>query len=296
MSQVWLITGSSRGFGKALSEAVLAAGHSLLATARDPAQLAYLKEQYGDKVHTVALDVTDATAAQAAVQTAVDGFGRLDVLVNNAGYGNLAAFEEMDEADFRAQFETNFFGLVNVTRAALPVMRRQRAGRILQFSSIGGRTGAPGLAAYQSAKWAVEGFSEVLAKEVRPLGIYVTLVEPGGFRTDWAGSSMAIKEPGEDYASTVGALVDYRRSHNGQQPGDPTKAAQALLTIAGEAEPPLRLLLGADAVFMAEQQLKLMAAEDIKWRTLSLSTDFDSTPETIEANRRKLESLLLKQP
>jgi len=163
MSQVWLITGSSRGFGKALSEAVLAAGHSLVATARDPAQLAYLKAQYGDKVRTVALDVTDATAAQAAVQSAVNTFGRLDVLVNNAGYGNLAAFEEMDDADFRAQVETNFFGVVNVTRAALPIMRRQRAGRILQFSSIGGRTGAPGLAAYQSAKWAVEGFSEVLA-------------------------------------------------------------------------------------------------------------------------------------
>jgi NAD(P)-dependent dehydrogenase (short-subunit alcohol dehydrogenase family) len=139
-------------------------------------------------------------------------------------------------------------------------------------------------------------FSEVLAKEVRPLGIYITLVEPGGFRTDWAGSSMTINEPGEDYATTVGALIDYRRSHNGQQPGDPMKAAQALLTIAGEAEPPLRLLLGADAVFMAEQQLRLMAAEDAKWRTLSLSTDFDSTPETIEANRWKLESLLLKQP
>ncbi|MFZ0870895.1 MAG: oxidoreductase [Rhodanobacter sp.] len=296
MSQVWLITGSSRGFGKALSEAVLAAGHSLVATARDPAQLAHLTKQYGEKVRTVVLDVTDAIAAKAAIRAAVDAFGRLDVLVNNAGYGNLAAFEEMDEADFRAQMETNFFGLVNVTRAALPVMRGQRAGRILQFSSIGGRTGAPGLAAYQSAKWAVEGFSEVLAKEVRPLGIHVTLVEPGGFRTDWAGSSMTIKEPGADYAATVGALLDYRRSHNGQQPGDPAKAAQVLLTIASEAEPPLRLLLGTDAVFMAGQQLERMAAEDSKWRTLSLSTDFDNTPEATEANRQRLASLLLKQP
>lgn len=293
MSQVWLITGSSRGFGKALAEAVLAAGHSLIATARNPAQLAPLAERYGDRVRTVALDVTDANAAHAAVQAAVDVFGRLDVVVNNAGYGNLATIEEGDDADFRAQMETNFFGTVNVTRAALPVLRKQRSGHIIQFSSIGGRIGVPGLAAYQGAKWAVEGFSEVLAKEVATFGIHVTLIEPGGFRTDWAGPSMAIHAPAADseYAPILGPMIAMMQAHAGHEGGDPDKAAQAILTLASTPQPPLRLLLGSDAVFLAEQQSVRMAAEDAKWRTLSLSTDFDSTPEAIEERFRMLRSL-----
>jgi NAD(P)-dependent dehydrogenase (short-subunit alcohol dehydrogenase family) len=292
MSKVWLITGSSRGFGKALAEAVLAAGHSLVATARDPKTLEHLTTRYGDRVRTVALDVTDSRAAEAAVRTAVESFGRLDVLVNNAGYGNVAAIEEVDETDFREQIETNFFGVFHVTRAALPVLRRQGSGHIIQFSSIGGRSAAPGLSAYQSAKWAVEGFSEVLAKEVGPLGIHVTLVEPGGFRTDWAGSSMKVQTPGEAYAKSIGFMIAYRNDHQGEEKGDPEKAAQAILAIAAEARPPLRLLLGSDAVFVAEQQLKSMAAEDAKWRTLSLSTDFDSSPEAIAANLKRLEEML----
>ncbi|MGC1548977.1 MAG: oxidoreductase [Rhodanobacter sp.] len=293
MSQVWLITGSSRGFGKALAEAVLAAGHSLVATARTPAQLTPLVERYGDRVRAVALDVTDAAAAHAAVQAAVDAFGRLDVVVNNAGYGNLATIEEGDDADFRAQLETNLFGVVNVTRAALPVLRKQRTGHIIQFSSIGGRVGVPGLAAYQAAKWAVEGFSEVLAKEVAPFGIHVTLVEPGGFRTDWAGSSMTVYTPNanSEYAPILGGMINLMQAHKGHEAGDPAKAAQAILTIANTPEPPLRLLLGSDAVFLAEQQSARMAAEDAKWRTLSLSTDFDSTPEAIEERFRMLRSL-----
>ncbi|WP_266159380.1 oxidoreductase [Dyella silvatica] len=293
MSQVWLITGSSRGFGKALAEAVLAAGHSLIATARDPAQLSSLVARYGDRVRAVALDVTDPAAAHTAIRAAVDAFGRLDVLVNNAGYGNLASIEEGDDADFRAQLETNFFGLVNVTRAALPVLRKQRSGHIIQFSSIGGRIGVPGMGAYQASKWAVEGFSEVLAKEIKPFGVYVTLVEPGGFRTDWAGSSMTIYPPAADseYSPTMGAMIELLKTHRGQQGGDPAKAAQAILTIVNTPTPPLRLLLGSDAVFLAEQQAARVAAEDAKWRTLSLSTDFEDSAESAEERARLIRSL-----
>ncbi|MFC5743322.1 oxidoreductase [Dyella tabacisoli] len=293
MSQVWLITGSSRGFGKSLAEAVLSAGHSLIATARNPADLTPLVARYGNRVRAVALDVTDAAAARVAVRAAVDAFGRLDVVVNNAGYGNLASIEEGDDADFRAQLETNFFGVLNVTRAALPIMRKQRSGHIIQFSSIGGRIGVPGMAAYQASKWAVEGLSEVLAKEVKPFGIHVTLVEPGGFRTDWAGTSMTVHAPAadSDYAPTLGAMIKLLETHRGRQAGDPAKAAQAILTIAKTPEPPLRLLLGSDAVFLAEQQSARVAAEDAKWRTLSLSTDFDSSPEAIAESSRLLQSL-----
>ncbi len=205
MAQVWLITGSARGLGRAIAEGVLAAGDKLIATARNPQQLSDLVERYGDNVRAVALDVTDERAAIAAVQLAVDVFGRLDVLVNNAGYGNLAAIEDTTIQDFRAQLETNLFGVVNLTKAAIPVMRRQGAGRILQFSSVGGRVGPIGRGAYAAAKWGVEGFSEVLAKEVGPLGIKVTIIEPGGFRTDFAGSSQTILADNPAYASTVGA-------------------------------------------------------------------------------------------
>jgi NAD(P)-dependent dehydrogenase (short-subunit alcohol dehydrogenase family) len=273
MSSVWLITGSSRGLGRALAEAVLAAGHRLVATARNTADLATLVEQYGASVRAVSLDVTDPVSARAAIKDAIDAFGRLDVLVNNAGYGNVASIEEGDDDDFRAQIETNFFGVANVTRAAIPVMRAQGSGHILQISSIGGRAGSPGLAAYQSAKWAVEGFSEVLAKEVRPLGIKVTIVEPGGFRTDWAGSSMSITQPGEAYRESIGAFLAFRELV--KPIGDPKKAALAILKIAGLEAPPLRLLLGTDAVMIAGMVHRAQAAGDAQWKALSLSTDAD---------------------
>jgi NAD(P)-dependent dehydrogenase (short-subunit alcohol dehydrogenase family) len=274
MSQVWLITGSSRGLGRALAEAVLAAGHKLVATARDPEQLADLAERHGDAVRAVALDVTDERAAIGAVQIAVDTFGRLDVLVNNAGYGNLASIEDTTSQDFRAQVETNLFGVVNLTKAAIPVMRRQGSGRILQFSSIGGRVGPVGRGAYAAAKWGVEGFSEVLAKEVGPLGIKVTIIEPGGFRTDFAGSSQNIHPDNPIYAATVGTVARFQREYNGAQPGDPKKAAAAILKLAGLAEPPLRLLLGSDAFRAAEEAERARAEADRKWRQLSESTDF----------------------
>src|ERR1700750_1842152 len=239
MAHVWLITGSARGLGRAIAEAVLSAGDTLIATARNPQQLADLVERHGENVRAVALDVTDERAAIAAVQFAVDVFSRLGVLVNNAGYATLAAIEDTTIQDFRAQVETNLFGVVNLTKAAIPVMRRQGAGRILQFSSVGGRVGPIGRGAYAAAKWGVEGFSEVLAKEVGPLGIKVTIVEPGGFRTDFAGSSQTILADNPAYASTVGAVARFQREYDGAQPGDPKKAAAAILQIAGVGEPPL---------------------------------------------------------
>jgi NAD(P)-dependent dehydrogenase (short-subunit alcohol dehydrogenase family) len=274
MSQVWFITGSSRGLGRALSEAVLAAGHRLVATARNPKQLSDLVERYGDRVRAIALDVTDERAALAAVQSAVDVFGRLDVVVNNAGYGDLASIEDTSMTDFRAQIETNLFGVINVTKAAIPVMRRQGAGHILQFSSVGGRVGPVGRGAYAAAKWGVEGFSEVLAKEVGPLGIKVTIVEPGGFRTDFAGSSTTIAPDNPAYAGTVGAVARFQREYNGVQPGDPKKAAAALLHVATLEEPPLRLPLGSDAARAVEEAESARSEADKKWRQLSESTDF----------------------
>jgi NAD(P)-dependent dehydrogenase (short-subunit alcohol dehydrogenase family) len=274
MSKVWLITGSSRGLGRALAESVLAGGHRLVATARNPAQLADLVERYRDRVRAVALDVTDARAAGDAIKAAVDAFGRLDVLVNNAGYGDIGSIEDTSDADFRAQIETNLFGVVNVTRAAIPLLREQRSGHIIQISSIGGRIGTPGVGAYQTAKWGVEGFSEVLAKEVGPLGIKVTIIEPGGFRTDWSGSSMTIRPSRPEYDSTVGVVARFQREYNGTQPGDPAKAAAVIIHIASLDEPPLRLLLGSDAVHRAEQTALARIESDRKWRELSVSTDF----------------------
>jgi NAD(P)-dependent dehydrogenase (short-subunit alcohol dehydrogenase family) len=276
MSQVWLITGSSRGIGRALAQAVLAGGHKLVATARNPAQLGDLVERYRDQVRAIALDVTDARAAGDAIKAAVDAFGRLDVLVNNAGYGDIGSIEDTSDAVFRAQIETNLFGVVNVTKAAIPLMRKQGSGHIIQISSIGGRHGTPGVGAYQTAKWGVEGFSEVLAKEVGPLGIKVTIIEPGGFRTDWSGSSMTIRPSRPEYDATVGTVARYQREYSGTQPGDPVKAAAVIMHIASLAEPPLRLLLGSDAVHLAERDDKARMEADRKWRDLSVSTDFEA--------------------
>ncbi|MCP3102035.1 oxidoreductase [Myxococcus sp. K15C18031901] len=275
MSKVWFITGSSRGLGRDLTQAALDAGHRVVATARNPEQLEDLAKRYGDRMRAVALDVTDPAAARSAVAAAVSAFGRIDVLVNNAGYANVAAIEDADMDDFRKQFETNYFGVLNVTRAALPVLRKQREGHIIQVSSIGGRMGTPGIASYQSAKWAVEGLSEVLAAEVAPLGIRVTIIEPGGMRTDWAGASMSISDVQDDYQATVGEVTRRLRKSGDAARGDPAKAAQAILRITQEKNPPLRLLLGSDAVFFAEAVANKRKAEDEHWRSLSVSTDYD---------------------
>ncbi|MEK3721416.1 oxidoreductase [Paenibacillus sp. FSL H8-0034] len=274
MSKVWLITGSSRGLGRSIAEAVLAHGDQLIATARKTEQLADLVAQYGDQVRAVTLDVTSPEQAEAAVQAAVEAFGRLDVVVNNAGYGNMSSIEETSFEDFHAQIDTNLWGVINVTKAALPVLRKQKSGHIVQISSIGGRSGTPGLGAYQTAKWAVEGFSEVLSKEVTPFGLKVTIIEPGGFRTDWAGSSMSHVEAGEDYQGTVGKLQAYIREKTGTEPGDPAKGAQAILAVVNEENPPLRLLLGSDAVYMAKLIDQGKLAETERWEKLSISTDY----------------------
>jgi NAD(P)-dependent dehydrogenase (short-subunit alcohol dehydrogenase family) len=275
MSKVWLVTGSSRGLGRALADAILAAGHRLVATARKKEDLADLASRHADRMRAVALDVTDPAAARAAVGAAVDAFGRLDVVVNNAGYANVCSIEDAPLDDFRAQVETNFFGVVNVTRAALPVLRAQRSGHVIQISSVGGRLGSPGLAAYQSSKWAVGGFSEVLAKEVAPLGIRVTVVEPGGMRTDWAGSSMRIDPFQADYQPSVGAFSQAARGRADEMRGDPSKVAQVVVRLAEEKEPPLRLLLGTDAVFLGRVMGENRLAEDAKWAEVGRSTDFD---------------------
>jgi NAD(P)-dependent dehydrogenase (short-subunit alcohol dehydrogenase family) len=275
MSKIWFITGSSRGLGRELAKTVLAAGDRLVATARKPEDLDDLVAAYGDQVRAVALDVTDPAAARAAVAAATSAFGRLDVVVNNAGYANVNSIEDVAEDDFRKQFETNFFGVVNVTRAALPVLRAQRDGHIIQISSIGGRRAAPGVGAYQSAKFAVGGFSEVLATEVGPLGIRVTVVEPGGMRTDWAGSSMQIDDMRSDYQATVGMMARMLRENHDVTRSDPAKVAKAIYQVTLEKEPPLRLLMGSDAVFLAHLVSAERAKEDARWDALSRSTDFD---------------------
>jgi NAD(P)-dependent dehydrogenase (short-subunit alcohol dehydrogenase family) len=222
----------------------------------------------------VSLDVTSETDALNAVKVAVNHFGRLDVLVNNAGYGDVNSIEETSMADFRSQIETNLFGTIIVTKAALPYMRKQRAGHIIQFSSVGGRIGPIGRGAYAAAKWGVEGFSEVLSKEVAPFGIKVTIIEPGGFRTDFAGISSSIRTGLADYDSTVGAAARFQQEYNGHQPGDPVKAAEVIALVASIPEPPLRLLLGTDAVNAVEKNDMDKIEVAKKWRHLSLSTDF----------------------
>ncbi|MFG1961636.1 oxidoreductase [Nonomuraea sp. NPDC049028] len=275
MTKTWLITGASRGLGRRLTEAVLEAGDQVIATARNPKQLDDLVARHGDRIRAVALDVTDAAAASRAVKAATDAFGGLDVVVNNAGYGNSAPIEEMAEDDFRAQIETNLFGVVNVTRAALPVLRTQGSGVFVQFSSVGGRVGGtPGMGAYQTAKFAVEGFSEVLANEVAPFGIKVIIVEPGAFRTDWQGSSMEIHPVGPDYEQTVGALHRFRRDTDGTQPGDPARAAKIIIDVVRDDDPPRRLLLGSDAVASAQKAAEIRAAETEKWADVSRSADY----------------------
>ena len=278
MSKVFFLTGSSRGLGRQIAEAALADGHRLVATARRPEPLADLAERYGGQILPVALDVTDLDAATAAVTAGVEAFGRIDVVVNNAGYANLASVEDISLTDFREQIEANLFGVVNVTKAVLPVLGGQGGGRIIQVSSIGGRLATAGLSAYQAAKWAVGGFSEVLAREVGPLGIKVTVLEPGGMQTDWAGSSMQVPPVSEPYLATVGVMATLH--HDGGSPpalGDPAKVARVVLAVADMDEPPLRLILGSEAYAYATAAARARAASDQQWHDLTVSTDRDDS-------------------
>ncbi|MFE6488948.1 SDR family NAD(P)-dependent oxidoreductase [Streptomyces sp. NPDC057757] len=275
MSNVWFVTGSSRGLGRSIVTAALEAGDRVVATARKPAQLDDLADRYGDRVHPVALDVTDNDAVQRAVQEGLKRYGRLDVVVNNAGYGDVASVEDVTLDDFRAQIDTNFYGVVHVSKAVVPILRDQGSGHIFQVSSLGGRIGSMGLAAYQSAKWAVGGFSTVLAQEVAPFNVKVTVLEPGGMRTDWAGSSMTIPPISEPYQQTVGAFVGMIRDLDPEiaaaNSADPDRVARTVVELAARDDVPVRLLLGRDAVRYAGAAARAQAESDEKWRPLSES-------------------------
>jgi len=275
MSRVYFITGTSSGFGRALAEAVLARGDRAVLTARRPESVAELVSAYPDTAISVRLDVTDAAARTFAVSAALDKFGRIDVLVNNAGRGSLGAFEEFSPEQFRAQMEVNFFGSVEMTRAVLPVMKRQGSGHILSITSIGGLVSMGGFALYCASKFALEGFCEGLCDEVAPQGIRVTIVEPGAFRTDFAGDSNLRPETHlAEYDPVIEPLRQYLYGGNGKQPGDPHRAALAMIDVVESEAPPLRLMLGADAYGLWEFKLAQRQEEFARWRSVGEATGF----------------------
>ncbi|MGN9816309.1 SDR family NAD(P)-dependent oxidoreductase [Streptomyces sp. SD11] len=275
MQQTWFITGSSRGLGRAVVRAALEAGDLVAASARNTDQLTDLVAEFGDRIRPIRLDVTDPEAARTALTEAKQHFGHIDILVNNAGYANVSPIETTDDTDFRTQFETNFWGVYNVTKAALPILREQKAGLVVQISSMGGRVGgSPGIASYQAAKFAIDGFSRVLRTETAPFGIKVLVVEPSGFKTDWAGSSMAVHEVPEAYAETVGAMNTRVRQTAEGPAGDPVRAAEILVRMARRQDIPDHLPLGVNA---AEGSIRLdrqLLQEDQRWREVSRSADF----------------------
>jgi NAD(P)-dependent dehydrogenase (short-subunit alcohol dehydrogenase family) len=279
MSKVWLVTGSASGLGRNIAEAVLASGARLVATAREPRRLDDLAKKYGDQIRTASLDVADEEAAKSAVNAALEAFGRLDVVVNNAGYGDVAPFEQLSSERFKAVMDTNFYGVVYVTRAALPIMRKQKSGCIFQISSVGGRLALPGSTAYHAAKWAVGGFTESLAQEVAPFGVKVCALEPGGMRTNWgARAHKDVPELLPDYEPSVGAIVKALHSLWGKENSDPAKVAQLILRLADSKHLPAHLLLGSDAVEYAGQAEATRAQEAERWRDVSVSTDVEATP------------------
>ena len=275
MSKVWFITGTSTGFGRDLAIAALDAGNQVVATARKPEVLADLTAKYGDKVLAVALDVTKTDTIAAAVEAAKAKFGRIDVVVNNAGYAVVGGFEEITDAQFREQYETNVYGVLNVLRATLPSLRAQKSGYVLNVSSIVGLTAMPAMSAYASSKFALEGISEALAAELKPLGIHVVIVEPGAFRTAFGSTGIPKGEnPIADYAATANKTIGWLEGSLGKQPGDPQKAAQAMLDIVDNPKPPLRLLLGSDALQMLRQKLNSLQANISAMESVTLSTDY----------------------
>ena len=273
--KTWLITGCSSGFGKVLAKAVIARGDRLVATARDPGTLADLNALAPDRVRAAALDVTRAGSAAAALEVAEQEFGGLDVLVNNAGFGFMGAIEEATSDEYRPMFETNLFGLIETTRAALPLLRRRPGGRIVNFSSGAGIAGAAGYGYYNATKFAVEGLSEALAQEVAPLGLRVVIVEPGPFRTEFLGRSIAAAANEiAAYAETAGKLRQYRDGNDGKQAGDPAKGAAVILRAVDADEPPLHLPLGPIAYATAEKKLAAFRRDLDDWRDLAIATDF----------------------
>ena len=271
---VWFITGCSTGFGRSLAKAVLARGERVVATARDVARVADL-EGASDRLLSLALDVTDDAQIAAAVDAARERFGRVDVLVNNAGYGYQASIEEGEDAEIRAQFDANVFGLFALTRAVLPLMRAQGGGHVVNITSVAGLVGFPGSGYYAASKHAVEGWSDALAAEVAPLGLHVTCVEPGPFRTDWAGRSLRQTPVRIDaYQATVGQRMESTRSVSGRQAGDPERAAAAIISLAEEAEPPRHMVLGAWGIDQVTERLRRRLKEIEARREAAIATDF----------------------
>ncbi len=273
--RVWFITGSSTGFGRILAEEVLKAGDGVVATARKVEQVADLEQKYPKQALALPLDVTKQDQVDAAVAKTLQRFGRVDVLVNNAGYGLAGAIEEVSEEELEPMYQTNVFGLLRVTRAFLPQLRKQRSGHILNLSSIGGLTAGPGWGLYQGTKFAVEGLSEALAQEVAPLGIRVTIVEPGPFRTDFLGrSGVEAAKKIADYDATAGNARRYMAEQDGKQPGDPLKAVHAMMQVVDAENPPLRLLLGAVALKRVREKLERWQKELAAWEPVTVGADF----------------------
>jgi len=274
-AKIWFITGVSTGLGKALADAALTAGDIVVGTLRKPEEAASFNQVAIGKSHGVLLDVTNEDAIEPLIAHTEERIGPIDVLVNNAGYGHEGLVEESSMAEFRNQFEVNFFGAVAVTKAVLPRMRERKAGHVINITSMGGFITMPGIAAYHASKFALEGFSESLGKEVKHLGIRVTAVAPGSFRTDWAGRSMVRAPRGiAAYDEVMNPIRERRQRVSGQQLGDPQKAAQAILKLARNSTPPAHLLLGSDAFKLADEKLALLRAEFDAWKDVTLSTDF----------------------
>lgn len=286
MKRVWFITGSSRGLGRSLTEAVLAKGDFVAATARNTNALNDLVLKYKEQILPITLDVTDYDQVHFAVETAVEHFGKIDVLVNNAGFGIVGAAEAFSDEQVRSQLETNLYAPIEITRAVLPYMRKQKSGRILQISSIGGRVGNAGVSIYQAAKFGLSGFSEVLAKEVADLGILVTSIEPGGFRTDWAGDSMTYA-PKIDGYDLVDKRSDFFQSKDFVPTGDPEKAAKVMLDLVDHPQPPVHLVLGSEAIGMLKHADASRTEEMEKWMEVSLSTDHDEATNFLDTDLGK---------
>jgi len=274
MSKVWFITGCSTGFGREISKLVLELGHKAVVTARNPNDVQDIVSQFSGAAIAIKLDVTKTAEVKAAVEQAVQKFGRIDVLVNNAGIGYFGAIEESEDEEVRRMFEINFFGLAQVTKEVLPVMRKQRSGHIINISSVGGLVAFPAVGFYNATKFAVTGYSEALAKETAHLGIKVTVVAPSGFRTDWAGRSAKNSQLViDDYAPTAHVNKDALRGYSGNQPGDPVRAAKAIVKVVDSENPPLRLLLGAGALKGARNKLAELQQDYDTWEETTLNAD-----------------------
>jgi NAD(P)-dependent dehydrogenase (short-subunit alcohol dehydrogenase family) len=281
VSKVWFITGTSKGFGRVWAEAALARGDRVAATARDVTTLAPLVEQYGDRIAAITLDVTDRAAATAAIASAHERFGRLDVVVNNAGYGLFGAIEEVSESEARAQIETNLFGALWVTQAALPFMRAQRSGHIIQVSSIGGVNAFPTVGLYHASKWGLEGFSQSLAAEVASFGIRVTIVEPGGFATDWGGASAKHATEMAAYDPARAAISAIRRHAT---PGDPDATGPAILKVVDSFDPPLRIFFGSGGLPMTRIEYARRIETWEQWNEVSIEAQGDLAAKRLQQN------------